>query len=97
MRVFSIRVLSHLGGGSTGRVFDFDQPAHELFGQQDGRCNGCRYEFPFRNITEAHVIPQANGGTDHWDNLQLLRRACNSLKGDRAQEWLLAKLGKWAA
>ena len=28
-----------------------------------------------------HVIPQTKGGSDHFDNLQLLYGACNSTKG----------------
>ncbi|MCY3749071.1 MAG: HNH endonuclease [Chloroflexi bacterium] len=76
---------------------DFDKPAHKLFGQQEGRCNGCRYEFPFRNFTEDHVISQSKGHTYHLDNLQLLCGACNSVKGDRTQEYLVARLSERAA
>lgn len=38
------------------------------------------------------MIPQSKGGTDHLDNLQLLCGACNSLKGDRDQGYLMAQL-----
>ena len=31
---------------------------------------------------------------DSLDNLQLLCAACNSLKGDRSQAWLVAELRK---
>ena len=31
---------------------------HVLFGQQEGRCNAYRSEFPFRNFTIDHVIPE---------------------------------------
>ena len=65
---------------------------HTLFGKQEGICAGCRYNFPFRNFTIDHVIPQAKGGTDHPDNLQLLCNACNSMKGTGTQEELIAKL-----
>ena len=40
-----------------------------LFGQQEGRCNGCRSEFLFRNFTVDHIIPESRGGTDHIENL----------------------------
>ena len=50
--------------------------------------------FPFRNFTVDHVVPRSRGGTDHLDNLQLLCGACNSLKGDRPQEYLVARLAK---
>ncbi|MXY15160.1 MAG: HNH endonuclease [Proteobacteria bacterium] len=36
--------------------------------------------------------PATRGGTDHPDNLQLLCGHCNSVKGDRGQEYLIAKL-----
>ena len=48
--------------------------------------------FPFRNFTVDHVIAQARGGGNHLDNLQLLCGACNSLKGDRDQTYLMAQL-----
>ena len=65
---------------------------HTLFGKQEGMCAGCRYNFPFRNFTVDHVVPQAKGGTDHPDNLQLLCNACNSAKGTGTQEELIARL-----
>jgi len=65
---------------------------HTLFGRQEGLCGGCRIMFPFRNLTIDHIIPQSRGGTDHLENLQLLCGACNSLKGDRPQEYLVARL-----
>ncbi len=65
---------------------------HTLFGRQEGVCNGCRHSFQFRNFTIDHVVPQAKGGPDHLDNLQLLCGACNSMKGTGTQEELIAKL-----
>ena len=65
---------------------------HQLFGKQEGRCGGCRVVFPFRNFTIDHVVPQSQGGSDHFDNLQLLCGACNSVKGDRPHAALLATL-----
>ena len=70
----------------------YRQNKHVLFGQQEGLCNGCGVMFPFRNFTVDHMVPQVRGGTDHLDNLQLLCGACNSLKGDRTQEYLVARL-----
>ena len=80
------------------RRTDIDAPIpyrnnrHDLFGQQEGRCNGCKTEFPFRAFEVDHVIPQARGGTDHIENLQLLCGHCNRTKGDRPQEYLIARL-----
>ena len=65
---------------------------HELFGKQEGLCAGCKVMFPFRNFTIDHIVPLSRGGTDHLENLQLLCGACNSLKGDRPQEYLMARL-----
>ena len=65
---------------------------HTLFGKQEGYCNGCRETFPFRNFTVDHVVPKVMAGTDHFDNLQLLCGACNSMKGPRTQEELIARL-----
>lgn len=77
--------------------FNYRKRRHGLVGQQEGRCGGCRHEFPFRNFTVDHVIPPSRGGTDHLDNLQLLCGACNNVKGDRTQEYLLARLSERAA
>ena len=74
----------------------YRQNKHVLFGQQEGLCNGCGVLFPFRNFTIDHVVPQSRGGTDHLDNLQLLCGACNSVKGDRPQEHLIARLKEMA-
>ena len=77
--------------------FKYRKRRHELFGQQEGRCGGWKYDFPFRNFTMDLGIPRLRGGTDYLDNLQLLCGACNSFKGDRTQEYLLARLSERAA
>ena len=74
----------------------YRQNKHVLYGQQEGLCNGCGVMFPFRNFTLDHMVPQSRGGTDHLDNLQLLCGACNSVKGDRTQEHLIARLKEMA-
>ena len=68
---------------------------HVLFGQQEGLCAGCRSEFPYRAFEVDHVIPQSRGGTDHIDNLQLLCSSCNRIKGNRAMEYLMARLAEY--
>jgi len=65
---------------------------HTLFGKQEGLCNGCSTQFPFRNMTVDHIVPKSQGGTDHEDNLQLLCGACNSTKGQGTQAELIARL-----
>lgn len=64
----------------------------KLYGEQGGNCNGCGDHFKSQNLTVDHIIPKSKGGTDHLVNLQLLCGHCNSVKGNRGQEYLIAKL-----
>lgn len=64
----------------------------QLYGEQGGYCNGCKTHFQMRHLTVDHIIPRSQGGGDHISNLQLLCRSCNSIKGDRSNEFLLACL-----
>ncbi len=70
----------------------YRQNKHILFGQQEGLCNGCKGDFPFKLFEVDHIVPQKRGGTDHLENLQLLCTNCNRVKGDRPQEYLMARL-----
>ena len=70
----------------------YRQNKHVLFGQQEGYCRGCRSAFEFRHLEVDHIIPQDSGGTDHIENLQLLCGHCNRVKGNRSQEYLMARL-----
>ncbi|MYA79839.1 MAG: hypothetical protein F4X39_04840 [Acidobacteriia bacterium] len=77
-----------------GRVLKYNDAKNKryLYGEQGGYCLGCEEHFPPRNLTVDHIIPKSRGGTDHISNLQLLCGACNSVKGDRPHEYLLAAL-----
>lgn len=66
---------------SQAQLLDYRSHKHELFGLQEGKCNGCEYPFYFRNMTIDHIKPQSKSGTDRIDNLQMLCGACNSTKG----------------
>ncbi len=72
----------------------YHQNKHLLFGQQEGRCNGCKTEFPFRVLEVDHIVPRKKEGGDHLANLQLLCSHCNRLKGDRPQEYLIVRLNR---
>ena len=63
-----------------------------LYGEQGGDCNGCGTHFEPQHFEVDHIIAEANGGTDHLENLQLLCSHCNRVKGDRGMEYLKTKL-----
>ena len=73
---------------------DYRTHKHVLYGEQEDRCKGCRARFEFRNMTIDHELPRSRGGTDHISNLQLLCGHCNSVKGNRPMEYLLARLAE---
>ena len=73
---------------------NYRQNKHVLYGQQEGRCGGCRSHFEFRHFEVDHKVPRSKAGTDHIENLQLLCGHCNRLKGDRPQEYLVARLAE---
>ena len=72
----------------------YRQNKHVLFGQQEGLCTGCKGDFPFKLFEVDHRVPRSHGGTDQLDNLQLLCSSCNRIKGDRSQEYLVARLAE---
>ena len=74
----------------------YRQNKHVLFGEQEGLCNGCKGDFPFKLYEVDHVVPKSKGGTDHLGNLQLLCGHCNKIKGDKPQEHLIAQLKELA-
>ena len=79
----------------TDKPKPYRENKHILFGQQEGLCNGCKGDFPFKLFEVDHVVPKSKGGTDHLANLQLLCGSCNKIKGDRPQEYLIAQLKEY--
>ena len=75
-----------------GKLPHYRTHKHQLYGKQEGHCVGCKTLFDFRNLSVDHIVPKSKGGTDHYENLQLLCGACNSLKGTRTQAEFLAQL-----
>ena len=65
---------------------------HILYGAQEGTCNGCQIHFPYVNLTVDHIVPKSKGGADVDENLQLLCARCNSVKGNRTQEYLISQV-----
>ena len=66
----------------------------QLYKQQKGICAGCENEYPIKDFHIDHEIPKAKGGQDNIENLQLLCKNCNSVKGDRPMEYLLARINR---
>ena len=108
VKLVNVRLQQSMGGLFHNRLVtsrtdiprrtDIDAPPnylqnkHQLYGQQEGRCSGCRGDFAFRHLEVDHHFPQSRGGTDHIENLQLLCGWCNRVKGDRDMPYLVAQL-----
>ena len=77
-----------------GKLPNYRTHKHQLYGLQEGICKGCDIHFPFKVMEVDHILPRAQGGTDHLENLQLLCSHCNRSKGRRTMaEWKAANTG----
>ena len=77
-----------------GHILRYNAPENktQLYGEQAGNCNGCGEHFQMQHLEIDHIIAESVGGTGHIENLQLLCGHCNRIKGNRGQEYLIAKL-----
>lgn len=64
----------------------------ELYEQQNGFCNGCRYKFYIEHFTVDHIIPLCKDGSNRYENLQLLCHKCNCIKGKEPHSFLIETL-----
>ncbi|MCY4465384.1 MAG: DNA methyltransferase [Chloroflexi bacterium] len=71
-----------------GKLPNYRTHRHRLYGEQEGVCVGCETHFPFKVMEVDHILPRSKGGSDHFENLQLLCTHCNKSKGSKTMaEW----------
>ncbi|MCY4146810.1 MAG: DNA methyltransferase [Chloroflexi bacterium] len=71
-----------------GKLPNYRTHRHRLYGEQEGVCVGCDTHFPFKVMEVDHILPRSKGGSDHYENLQLLCTHCNKSKGSKTMaEW----------
>lgn len=46
------------------------------------RCAGCKKKLPFEETTIDHIHPKSLGGSNSFDNLQIMCGPCNVAKGN---------------
>ena len=68
------------------------QDKRTMYGEQEGFCYGCGEYYQIRQMNIDHIIPQARGGSDESQNLQLLCHHCNVLKSDNSMGDLRRRL-----
>ena len=63
-----------------------------LHRRQGGTCPGCDRKVEMDLMDFDHIIARTRGGQDIDDNLQLLCRTCNTMKGDKGMDALRKKV-----
>ena len=75
-----------------GKLPNYRTHRHRLYGEQEGVCVGCDTHFPFKVMEVDHILPRSQGGSDHYENLQLLCTHCNKSKGSKTMaQWRAAQ------
>lgn len=75
-----------------GKLPPYKSHKKTLYGEQEGKCKGCKDWFKAGVMDVDHIIAVSKGGTDDIENLQLLCRECNGIKGNRGMGYLVQKL-----
>ena len=65
-----------------------------MYGEQEGKCKGCKDHFKLVHLEIDHITPKSMGGGDNKDNLQLLCGYCNRIKGQAKNGIPYCRLGK---
>lgn len=73
-------------------IIDWKKNEHRTHGY---RCPACRHPRRLMYMEIDHIVPKSKGGTDDPDNLQLLCRLCNRVKGDRDMDYLREKIERF--
>lgn len=69
----------------------YGEMKHVLFGVQEGFCNLCGHDFPYKIFEVDHVVPKSKGGSDHITNRQLLCPPSNKFKSADSMETAVAR------
>ena len=70
-------------------ILPYEEHKEALYKKQGGgfgrlaTCNGCRQQYLLKDFEIDHIHPDAKGGGDEFENLQLLCANCNRRKGHR--------------
>lgn len=74
------------------KIADMKKHKQKLYGECGGRCRGCNEHLQMHLLQIDHILPRSKGGQDIESNLQLLCGSCNTIKGNRPMESLMARL-----